>query len=82
VERVSSVIAAEDADAAVQALLVEAQAVGEDGAVTGPEVTERDGARIVTASFVITAGGWEFDVVAVQAPGDPYATLYVTSSAD
>ena len=56
--------------------------MGEDGAVTGPEVMERDGARIVTASFVITAGGWGFDVVAVRAPGDPYATLYVTSSAD
>lgn len=78
----TSVIAAEDADAAVQALLAEAQDVGEDGAVTGPEVTERDGARIVTASFVITAGGWEFDVVAVRAQGDPYATVYVTSSAD
>jgi hypothetical protein len=31
---------------------------------------------------VISAGGWGFDVVAVRAPQDPYATLYVTSAAD
>lgn len=78
----TSVIAAEDADAAVQALLDEAQTVGQDGEVTGPEVTERDGARIISASFVICCGGWDFDVVAVRGPSDPYATLYVTSAAD
>jgi hypothetical protein len=29
-----------------------------------------------------SGAGWGFDVVAVRAPQDPYATLYVTSSAD
>lgn len=78
----TSVIAAEEADAAVRALLDEAKGLDSLGDVTEPVVTETNGIRVVEAGFVITAGGWSFDVVAVRAPQDPYATVYVTSSAD
>ncbi len=78
----TSVIAAEDADAAVRALLDEAQASSDYGEVTEPEATDADGMRVIQAAFVISAGGWGFHVVAVEAPGDPYATLYITSAAD
>jgi hypothetical protein len=37
---------------------------------------------VVTGSFVITGGGREFRVVAVRAPDDDAATMYVTSAAD
>jgi hypothetical protein len=36
----------------------------------------------VRGGFVIMAGGWGFDVVAVEAPGDGGATVYVVSYAD
>jgi hypothetical protein len=78
----TSVIAAEDAEAAVRALLDEARGLNGSGEVTEPKVTETNGTRIIEAGFVITAGGWGFDVVAVRAPQDPYATVYVTSGAD
>jgi hypothetical protein len=78
----TSVIAAEDAEAAVQALLDEAKGLDDSGEVTKPLTSEMNGTQIIQAGFVITAGGWGFDVVAVRAPQDPYATLYVTSSAD
>jgi hypothetical protein len=78
----TSVLAAEDAEAAVRALLDEAKSLDDFGEATEPMITERDGTRIIKASFVISAGGWSFDVVAVRAPQDPYATLYVTSAAD
>jgi hypothetical protein len=48
----------------------------------GVPVRGRPGTQIVEAGFVISAGGWGFDVVAVRASQDPYATLYVTSAAD
>jgi len=47
-----------------------------------PVIAEVDGARVVYASFVITAGGWDFDVVTAQGLDDAYATAYVVSSAD
>lgn len=78
----TSVIAAEEADAAVRALLEEAKSLNSFGDVTEPVVTETNGTRVVEAGFVITAGGWSFEVVAVRAPLDPYATVYVTSGAD
>lgn len=78
----SSVLAAEDADAAVQALVDEARDLNDAGEVAGPTVTVEDGVRIVRGSFVIPAGGWGFDVAAVRAEGDAQATLFVTSSAD
>jgi hypothetical protein len=78
----TTVIAAEDADAAVRAMLDEAQGLNEYGEVTEPKVTETNGTEIIQAGFVITAGGWGFDIVAVHAPQDSYATLYVTSTAD
>jgi hypothetical protein len=40
------------------------------------------GTRVIDARFEIPAGGWGFNVVAVHAPQDPYATLYIISSAD
>lgn len=78
----TSVLAATDADDAVGALLDEAQALSEFGEVTGPTQSEVDGVRVVIGSFVIPAGGWGFTVVAVRAPSDSAATVYVTSSAD
>jgi hypothetical protein len=78
----TSVIAAEDPEAAVRALLDEAKSLDGSGTVTEPKVTDMPGTQIVEAGFVISAGGWGFDVVAVRAPQDPYATLYVTSAAD
>jgi hypothetical protein len=78
----TSVIAANDADSAVRALLDEAASLNEFGEVTEPILTESDDTRNIEASFVITGGGWGFDVVAVRAQQDPYATLYVTSAAD
>lgn len=78
----TSVIAAPDAAEAVSALLEEARAQSEDDEVTGPTQTEIDGVSIATGSFVIPTGGWSFHAVAVKAPDDPTATVYVTSSAD
>jgi hypothetical protein len=78
----TSVMAAEDAEAAVRALLEEAKSLSGFGEVTEPTVTDSNGTRVIEASFVIGAGGWGFDVVAVRGPQDPYATLYVTSAAD
>jgi hypothetical protein len=78
----TSVLTAEDGEAAVRALLDEARGHDADGEVSGPDVDDVDGTRIVRGGFVITAGGWGFDVVAVEAPGDGGATVYVVSYAD
>lgn len=78
----TSVIAAEDGPAAVQAMLDEARTRSEWGEIDGPDVTTTDGVEVIQADFVISAGGWEFDLLAVRGPDDPYATVYVTSCAD
>lgn len=78
----TSLLAADDAEAAVRALLAEADALSDHDVVTPPSVTTYQDAQIVTGGFVIPAGGWGFSVVAIRAPGDPWATLYITSSAD
>lgn len=78
----TSVLAAEDGEAAVRAMLDEAMAVSDHGEVTGPVIAEVEGTRVVYASFVITAGGWGFDVVTAQGLDDTYATVYVVSGAD
>lgn len=78
----TSVLAADDGVAAVRALIEKATTADDNGDVAGPEVTTTEGAEIVTATFNISAGGWGFDVVSIHAPGDPHATLYVTSYAD
>jgi hypothetical protein len=52
------------------------------GQTDGPDERVVDGVTVITAHFVIMAGGWSFDVVSVRAPEDDAATLYVTSCAD
>jgi hypothetical protein len=74
-----SLVATEDGEAAVRALLDEATEANGHGEATGPTVTTTDGTEVAIARFIIPAGGWGFDVVAVQAPDDPFATLYVAS---
>jgi hypothetical protein len=78
----TSLLAAEDSEAAIDALLHEAQTTSDFGEVTEPEVTVDDGVEVITAGFIIPAGGWGFDILSVQGPDDPAATLYVTSAAD
>jgi hypothetical protein len=79
----ASVLAADDGEAAVRALIDEARSLGPPGAyLEGPELTDTDGVTVVRAGFTITAGGWGFDIVSVEAPDDETATVYVTSSAD
>lgn len=78
----TSVLAADDGEAAVQALLDEARSLNERGEVYDHETTEDGGTVITTATFNISAGGWGFDVMAIRGPGDPHATLYVSSYAD
>lgn len=79
-----AILAAEDPEAVIQALLDEAESLGEPkgGSSSGMSFAEHDGARIVRASFGIPAGGWGFGVTSIQAPGDPWATVYVSSYAD
>jgi hypothetical protein len=74
-----TLVAAEDGEAAVQALLDEAAAIDEHGEVHGPEITTTDGVEVVEAGFTVPAGGWTFDALAVRAPDDPYATVYLFS---
>jgi hypothetical protein len=78
----TSVLAAEDSEAAIDALLEEAQATNDFGDVDEPEVTMDDGVEVITAGFIIPAGGWGFEILSVQGPDDAAATLYVTSAAD
>jgi hypothetical protein len=78
----TSVLSASDEDAAVRALLDDANASTDYEDVTGPDVSVLGGLRVVRASFVIPAGGWTFQVVAVRGPDDETATVYVTSAAD
>jgi hypothetical protein len=77
-----SVLSAEDGRAAVDALIAEAEASDDYGETDGPFERHDDGVTVVTASFYITAGGWDFDVVSVRGPDDESATLYVSSCAD
>lgn len=78
----TSVLAAPDPADAVAALLDEAMSLSEHGETSGPTESTVDGVEVVTGSFVIPAGGWSFRVVAVRAPEDDAATVYVTSAAD
>lgn len=78
----TSVLAADDGDAAVQGLLDEARERNEWGEIEGPETTTTDGVEVTRASFTIYAGGWGFDVLAVRGADDPFTTMYVTSCAD
>jgi hypothetical protein len=77
-----SVLAADDGRAAVDALLAEGMASSTYGQTDGPDERVVDGVTVITADFVIMAGGWSFDVVSVRGPADEAATLYVTSCAD
>lgn len=78
-----SLLAAEDGAATVQSLLEQAileqnaQVIGYD--VTGPDTSSADGVEITRGSFRMWEEGYYFHVVAVQAAGDPWATVYVTS---
>lgn len=79
----TSLLAAEDGEAAVRAMMDEAMASSEDGHLVGPErATTPGGHEVVRASFSIDAGGWGFEALAIRSPDDHYATVYVTSSAD
>jgi hypothetical protein len=77
-----SVLSADDGAAAVDAMLAEAQTTSDSGEVDEPTRYEHDGTTVITAGFVIPAGGWGFDVVSVQGPDDQQATVYVSSAAD
>ena len=77
-----SVLAADDGRAAVDALVAEAEASSTDEETDGPDERDADGLTVITADFVIPAGGWGFDVVSVRGPDDEAATLYVSSCAD
>jgi len=76
------VLAADDGRAAVEALVRDAVASDANGRATSPTSSTVEGVKVTRASFVIDAGGWSFDAVAVEADGDPWATVYVTSAAD
>lgn len=76
----SSMLAADDADAAIAALMTEASALSDYEEVREPVTNNANGVRVVQTAFVIPAGGWAFFVLAVEAPGDQYATLYITSA--
>lgn len=78
----TSVLAADDGEAAVQAVLSEAQPLSDFGEVQGPTVSDRDGMQVVTASFNISAGGWGFHAVSVRGSEDENASVYITSAAD
>ncbi len=78
----TSIVLAPDGEAAVRAMLAEAQAGTTGSQVTGPTTQVQRGARVTSASFEISAGGWSFEVVAVQGSDDTSATLFVTSAAD
>jgi len=79
-----AILAAEDAEAVIQSLLDEATALGEEkgGSNSGISYREHDGAQVLSGSFAIPAGGWGFGVRSIQAPGDPWATVYVSTYAD
>lgn len=75
-------LAAEDGEAAVRAMVDEGLAHDSDGRASGLEVTQADGTEIVRGGYVRDAGGWSFNAPSVQAPSDPHATVYVSSCAD
>jgi hypothetical protein len=79
-----AILAAEDAEAVIQALLDQATALGEQkgGSSSGISYEEHDGTEVLRGSFAIPAGGWGFGVTSVRAPGDPWATVYVSTYAD
>ena len=78
----TSVVAAEDARAAIDAMLAEGLQRDPDGRVDEPEISELDGVEVITAGYWRDGGGWDFDIVAVRGPADPTATLYITSGSD
>ncbi len=60
----------------------EAQVDGEPGSLDGPHVVELDGSTAVSARFSSGIGGWGFEVLASQGPGDDPASVWVRTSAD
>lgn len=77
-----SMLAATDEAAVIQRMLDEAVAQNEYHEV-GPIEVEEQGDLIVTKGrFVVPAGGWDLQIVAVRAPGEPDAVLWVQSAAD
>jgi hypothetical protein len=76
-----SVLSADDGLEAVTALIAEATSLS-SGGVTGPSTISYEGVDVTSGSFVQGAGGWEMRTVAVRAPGDAYATVYVWSGHD
>jgi hypothetical protein len=75
-------LVADDPLAAIRAMIDEAVDSSDERYRVEPVETTEGDLRVITAEFVIPAGGWGFDVVAVQGPGDPVATMFVRSSAD
>lgn len=78
----ASVLAAQDGGDAVRALLDEAAASQPYAEVNGPVESVFRDTHVVTGSFVVPAGGWSFQAVAVQELDDALATVYVSSCAD
>jgi hypothetical protein len=78
----TTMLAAEDGEAAVQAMVDEGLAHDADGHAGDPEVIQTDGTEVVTGGYTRDAGGWSFSATSVEGPGDPYATVYVSSCAD
>ena len=60
----------------------EAQVDGEPGSLDGPHVAELDGSTAVSARFSSGIGGWGFEALASQGPGDGPASVWVRTSAD
>jgi hypothetical protein len=77
-----SVLATRDASATLAALLKEARSLSSGAEVQGPDTSTYGNLEVTELSFVIPAGGWGFQAVAVRGSGDDDATVYVTSGAD
>jgi hypothetical protein len=78
----TSILAVEDASAAVESLLDEGRSLSAGAEVRGPTTTTQQGVQVTEASFDIGGGGWGFRVLAVRGKDDNFATLWVTSYAD
>ncbi|HEX4901629.1 MAG TPA: hypothetical protein VFV42_02400 [Acidimicrobiales bacterium] len=78
----TSLLAATDERAVIQRMLDEAVAQNEYHEVSPVEVEEQDEVTVTKGRFVVPAGGWEFQVVAVRVLGEPDAMVWVQSAAD
>lgn len=78
----TSVLAAADEVAVIRRMLDEAVAQNEYHEVSPPVVEEQERITVTTARFVVPAGGWDFQVVAVRTPDEREAVLWVQSAAD